>query len=66
MTHSGEKPYRCDHCDYAAIQRSSLFIHKMTHAEEKPFRCDHTGCKYASAQRGNLKRHKRTHNKDLN
>jgi hypothetical protein len=62
-THTGEKPFKCDHpgCDYAANQSAHLVIHKRTHTGEKPFKCDHPGCDYATSQSAHLVSHKRTH-----
>ncbi|CAN2389860.1 Zinc finger protein 217 [Pristimantis euphronides] len=35
-THTGEKPYRCDFCDYAAAQKTSLRYHLERHHKFKP------------------------------
>jgi hypothetical protein len=62
-THTGEKPFKCDHpgCDYAASLSANLVRHKRTHTGEKPFKCDHPGCDYATNKSVNIVGHKRTH-----
>ncbi|XP_055963443.1 LOW QUALITY PROTEIN: zinc finger protein 217 [Sorex fumeus] len=35
-THTGEKPYKCEFCDYAAAQKTSLRYHLERHHKEKP------------------------------
>ncbi|KAG8447049.1 hypothetical protein GDO86_014481 [Hymenochirus boettgeri] len=35
-THTGEKPYKCDFCDYAAAQKTSLRYHLERHHKFKP------------------------------
>ena len=57
--HSGEKPYKCNNCDYASAWAGDLKKHLKTHSGEKPYKCNH--CDYASVQTGNLKRHLKTH-----
>ncbi|XP_049637275.1 zinc finger protein 217 [Suncus etruscus] len=34
-THTGEKPYKCEFCDYAAAQKTSLRYHLERHHKEK-------------------------------
>uniref|UniRef100_A0A8C6RD98 Zinc finger protein 217 n=1 Tax=Nannospalax galili TaxID=1026970 RepID=A0A8C6RD98_NANGA len=34
-THTGEKPYKCDFCDYAAAQKTSLRYHLERHHKDK-------------------------------
>ena len=39
-THTGERPFKCDVCPYAATVSSALKTHIMrTHTGEKPFAC---------------------------
>ncbi|KAM4691977.1 zinc finger protein 217 [Rhinophrynus dorsalis] len=35
-THTGEKPYKCDFCDYTAAQKTSLRYHLERHHKFKP------------------------------
>ena len=53
--HTGERPYKCEQCDYTAIQMSDLRTHMRTHTREKPYKCKQ--CNYAAAQTGNLTQH---------
>ena len=46
LTHSGGKPYECDHCKYSSKTAQNLKTHKLTHSGEKPCACDQ--CKYSS------------------
>ena len=56
MTHTGEKPFACPHCDYRAAQKGQLDAHHMRiHTREKPFACPH--CVYRSAHNGDVKKH---------
>ena len=36
ITHTGEKSHKCNMCEYAAYQASSLKTHMKKHVEEKP------------------------------
>ncbi|CAI9574851.1 unnamed protein product [Staurois parvus] len=40
-THTGEKPYLCQYCDYKSADSSNLKTHvKTKHSKEMPFKCD--------------------------
>ena len=66
---AGERPLRCEQCDYSCAQAISLkhlkwhtFTHtgeKLIHSGEKPFVCKQ--CNYSSAEASILKRHMQTH-----
>ncbi len=51
--HTGIKPFKCDACDYATVERSHLKVHVRVHTGEKPFKCG--SCEYATAQSSTLK-----------
>ena len=57
--HHGEKPYKCNICEYASKRKSDLIRHKRKHTREKPYKCD--VCEYASAEKLSLIIHKRIH-----
>ena len=41
MTHTGERPFQCDVCDFSASQRAGLITHMRMHNGEKPFQSEH-------------------------
>ncbi|XP_054152575.1 zinc finger protein 761-like [Oppia nitens] len=55
--------YVCDwpDCDYEALSKYSLEIHKKRHMNVKPFACEWPGCEYRTAAKGDLDRHRCTH-----
>ena len=57
--HSGEKPNKCNQCDYASIRASTLRDHLKKHSGEKSNKCNQ--CDYASSRADSLRRHLRTH-----
>ena len=58
-THSDDKPFACDQCEYTAKSKWSFKKHYRRHTLEKPFRCQL--CDYASSLCSNLSRHMRIH-----
>ena len=57
--HSGEKLHKCNQCDFASSQSSSLRTHLKTHSGEKSNKCNQ--CDYAPIQAGDLRTHLKTH-----
>ena len=37
--HTGEKPFQCRHCDYAAARKGQVTVHERTHTGERPYAC---------------------------
>ncbi|MCJ8733903.1 hypothetical protein PDJAM_G00229060 [Pangasius djambal] len=55
-THTGEKPYGCQRCDFRCADPSNLKTHvKSKHGAELPFKCAH--CPQAFADDKDLQRH---------
>ena len=57
--HSGEKPFRCEQCNYSSAQAKSLKEHMLTHSGEKPFACIECNNTFTKAR--NLKQHMLLH-----
>ena len=53
------KPYKCDHCDLAFAQQSTLNNHVRTHTGEKPYKC--AICGKRSTQQSSHLSHVRAH-----
>ena len=53
--HSGEKSNKCNQCDYASSQASSLGVHLNAHIGEKSSKCNQ--CYYAFSYASNLRTH---------
>ncbi|KAH7973496.1 hypothetical protein HPB49_001717 [Dermacentor silvarum] len=58
-THTGDKPFACAMCPYAARSSINLKKHVRTHTGQKPYKCPK--CPYAASQGGHLKRHMNLH-----
>ncbi|UYV70535.1 hypothetical protein LAZ67_7003438 [Cordylochernes scorpioides] len=59
MIAPGDKPYKCDHCDYRTSIKEHLKRHLSTHTGDKPYKCDH--CDYRTAYKNALNAHLSTH-----
>ena len=54
--HEGQKPFKCDICDYTSSGKNNMDKHvAAVHEEKKPFKCD--SCDYQCS----LKIHMKTH-----
>lgn len=54
-SHTGDKPYKCDQCEYKTVQRSALNQHMVWHTKDKPYKCQM--CSYSTIKRNNLEIH---------
>ncbi|XP_010891726.2 zinc finger protein 711 isoform X2 [Esox lucius] len=55
-THTGEKPYHCQHCEFRCADQSNLKTHiKSKHGAALPFKCAH--CPQAFPDERELQRH---------
>ena len=59
LTHTGEKPNKCNQCDYTCTLASNLKRHKKTHAGERPFKCNQ--CNKTFTLKHHLTRHYSAH-----
>ena len=68
MTHTGDKPHKCDQCDYASYHPGNLKRHIVTHHSGiKPApRKNPNKCHLCSFDGWKLKRHMKTHVKSEN
>ena len=58
-SHTGDRPFLCPFCPYAAAQAGDLQRHMRTHTGERPYQCPH--CPYAATTASHLQAHMRTH-----
>ena len=58
-THSGEKPNKCNQCDYASSQACNFRKHMKIHIVEISSKCKQ--CAYASSRTDKLRAHLKTH-----
>ena len=40
LPNSGERPFKCDECEYCCTQSCTLARHKLIHSSKRPFKCD--------------------------
>ena len=59
MSHSGEKPYQCSHCEKLFLHIFKLKTHLITHTGKKPYQCNL--CDWALSWNDGFNRHLRTH-----
>ena len=55
VTHSKEKLFKCDHCNFSSTQVFYLKRHKHNHARDKPFK--RYQCNYSPTQSGKVSQH---------
>ncbi|XP_019639574.1 PREDICTED: zinc finger protein 808-like [Branchiostoma belcheri] len=57
--HTGERPFQCPHCSYAALVSSHLERHILRHTGVRPYMCE--DCGYMASTKDVLANHRRTH-----
>ncbi|XP_064091898.1 myoneurin-like isoform X4 [Macrobrachium nipponense] len=55
MTHSGERPFKCDVCPYSCIKKNDLKKHMAKHTGYKRYLCSY--CPHRSARRSSIRLH---------
>ncbi|XP_073529748.1 uncharacterized protein [Phyllobates terribilis] len=58
-THTGERPYKCPHCDKSFIRGFHLKIHLRTHTGERPYKCPQ--CDKSFRDNSSFARHQKIH-----
>ena len=58
--HTGERPFKCNLCDYCATRDSHLQNHIRRHLKEKLHECSEPNCNYSTCDKHNLTKHHRT------
>ncbi|TKS65027.1 RE1-silencing transcription factor [Collichthys lucidus] len=59
-THSGERPFKCESCNYLAANQHEVTRHaRQVHNGPKPLSCPY--CEYKTADRSNFKKHVELH-----
>ena len=58
---AGEKPFKCDLCDYRSYKKGNVTVHMKTHSDgkEHPYQCQH--CNYKARLLTQLQQHENTH-----
>ncbi|XP_069584657.1 zinc finger protein 300-like isoform X1 [Ranitomeya imitator] len=58
-THTGERPYKCTHCEKSFIRGFHLKIHLRTHTGERPYKCPQ--CDKTFRDNSSFARHRKIH-----
>ncbi|XP_069496509.1 uncharacterized protein [Ambystoma mexicanum] len=62
-SHTGERPYKCPHCEMSFVRRHQFRTHYKMHREEQPYRC--TQCGKSFKGRMYFLKHQRTHTGEM-
>ncbi|UYV73153.1 hypothetical protein LAZ67_10001978 [Cordylochernes scorpioides] len=57
--HTGNKPFKCEYCDFKIAHQVSLKKHLNIHAGNKPFKCEY--CDFRTTYKNALVNHKNAH-----